>query len=928
MRNTLKRLTTIAAAAVLAFTMAVAGPAEKEGEKLPETAVSFTLQTQEKARLASGKTYAEWDAGMESMRTEGLANPVTEEALRAANPNLTVRRDTHGRIYMIEGAEALGRIGSPQEAARAAYRLTGLLEAPEGVKLRFSSLQSSNQLQVYLFQQVFEGRTVVGSTVKLAADPSGKVCTVFSSLQKELPESAGIREITAAEAEETVRQELKNRDAEDSVAPEYTTQVVLTPEDEEANESEETNEPEKMNGPGETNELEGTDDPETAIIAENGAETPEDDVYPDDLTWIVYSANPDYNNGLEGEMPWLAHYVAADGRYLYANQMAAPGDGAGAMGYPAAYTFAGMERAEWTGKVLRKDGSIAVLTVPVMRDSRTGVWYLGDPERKIAVGDFSSLAYGDEQVQLISSPVNDWDSEDLITYANMIRVWDFYAETGWKGPDGAGTPVLLLKSMRTEDGEDIYNAAYVGTGRGWQCFAYGEQSYLGQGLDVMAHEYTHCVTTALMNTNLYEGDYGAINEAMSDIMGNICEQMLRDTDDTEWLIGENSGEVIRSMLNPHEYGQPEYVWDVYYAPDTDHPNDVNDRGGVHSNSSILNLLAAKLCAEDGMPLETARNLWFTVAMGSTSSTDYPQMAALLPWSLRTCGLDKYAERMDALIAATRMAETSLPEKLPEELQAVSLKLPEGDVREDGGWVLMGFSLDMEKLGERLNTIGSGLLTAMTEEDGQKAITDALAKLGITADAETSGAEQEEPAADPEKTDWHEIDWDEVDSDTVDWDSIDWGTLALDGDAPGESTDSALDSVLENILLSLSEDMTQHMTWRARGEDVMKMVTYNRPAFYVLLNLDPETADIHGAAVYLNGRWHDVMGLWEALNGAETDEEMDAAMEKLLPVCGDLAWDLLSKVLPFQDRSGEVVLSNEGLENVARHEMTIPEEEAA
>ena len=37
-------------------------------------------------------------------------------------------------------------------------------------------------------------------------------------------------------------------------------------------------------------------------------------------------------------------------------------------------------------------------------------------------------------------------------------------------------------------GEDVFNAAYAGLLNGWQAFAYGKNTYLGQALDVFVQE--------------------------------------------------------------------------------------------------------------------------------------------------------------------------------------------------------------------------------------------------------------------------------------------------------------------------------------------------------------------------------------------------------------------------------------------------------
>ena len=140
-----------------------------------------------------------------------------------------------------------------------------------------------------------------------------------------------------------------------------------------------------------------------------------------------------------------------------------------------------------------------------------------------------------------------------------------------------------------------------------------------------------------MNTNLYENDYGAINEAMSDIMGNLIEYIAGDTTDTRWLLGENTGSVFRSMSNPEDYGQPTCVWSEFYGPHTDHPLDSNDRGGVHVNSSLLGRIAAQLCLDKGMRYEDAVRFWVMTAMGMTPRTDYQQSADLMRWAMKQIG---------------------------------------------------------------------------------------------------------------------------------------------------------------------------------------------------------------------------------------------------------------------------------------------------
>ena len=574
--------------------------------------------------------------------------------------------------------------------------------------------------------------------------------------------------------------------------------------------------------------------------------------------------------------------------------------------YPPEQTFDYMERQQWSGTVTGVDGKEQTLTVPVMRDGRTGVWYLGDPERKIAVGDYASLAYEEERVQLIHRDLNeDWNDEDLITYANAIRVWDFFAAMGWMGPDGRGTPMLLLRNMCEENGMPVFNAAYLGQGDGWQCFAWGEESYLGQGLDVIAHEFTHCVTETAMGANLYQDDYGAINEAMSDILGNLCEAAYAKEGIADWLVGEDTGLVMRNMLDPHSFGQPEYVWDLYYAPNAWAPGDTNDMGGVHSNSSILNRVAARLCEEYGMSLMEAINFWITAACGMTPRTDYYQMPALLEWALKASGNYSFHQALQDCVEDGRMtASTQEPETLPEGTRLVRLTLPETEGED--GLMLIALQLDGEEIFARLKAVGSFLQTAWN----------------AARNGNTTGFVQA----------WKDL-----------LSRLNMETLTdalLSGDP---------EQVKAVVLGSLQGLLVEHSTWRQADGRTVSMVLRNRPTLYLLTDLsnmmeaytdmdpetDPETdpkmnsdensesetetTAFSGMALLVGDQWIDLASLLSAL--PVTEEEMQtpsheqaAQLETLAEPLGKLALNLVADLLSPQAMEGQVTeLPTAGLE---------------
>ena len=63
-------------------------------------------------------------------------------------------------------------------------------------------------------------------------DEAGRVTAAFSSLNGELPEAKGVRLISAAEAEQLVRDHLADQRAADTVIPEMTGRILLSPDEE------------------------------------------------------------------------------------------------------------------------------------------------------------------------------------------------------------------------------------------------------------------------------------------------------------------------------------------------------------------------------------------------------------------------------------------------------------------------------------------------------------------------------------------------------------------------------------------------------------------------------------------------------------------------------------------------------------------------
>lgn len=807
-----------------------------------ESVHTFGIQNEEMKMEASGLSAHEWEEAVADACWEGLENQLDAEAIRLADPD-AVFYEENGTIYSIQGKHLAGSVEDELDAYYCAYQMMKLLGGADETVLNLWSVLKADDQTVYVFQQVHDGFTVVASTLKLVTDAEHNVTAVFSSLSGSDPVNSGSTEITAAEAEEAVWAYLEENQIDEDILSTYTNKVIIPVE----------------------------------------SDIDSDEIAPDQIVWVVYTRNPRFGSTRVVDMPYLAHYVQMDGTYLYNNTVTKPRDMASLSGYNSVYAFEFMEPVEWSGEVHFADGHTRELTVPVMRDMRTNAYYLGDLERKIAIADFHAMAYEDETVQLLVNSKNEWEDRDIIAYANFIKAWDFFAGMGWTGPDGVGTPTLLLRKLCFEDGTSMENACYIGKAKGWQCFAYSETGNFEQCLDVLAHEFMHCVTGSIMNTNLYQDDWGAINEAMSDIMGNICELIYQDTDDTTWLVGENSGNGLRCMSDPRKFGQPEYVWDVFYGPHTDIPNDVNDRGGVHINSSILNLIAVKLCEEGGMTLNEAKDFFMMVAYGMTPKTDYPQMATLLRWALVASGNGKYMEKLDESIAHAKLDRTEVPETFPEGQYLAVLEMPDNEVFKDPYWACMTFQIDLKEIKSRIGAVFTLLEYLVNSENKaenlEAELDDLFSRLRLDGLAVT--------IQDPESTD------------------NDKANALVDG----------LKGIMDGIV-------TQHSTWKQAGTNRMPIVLNDRLTVHVLMNFDTKTLSARGMAVLIGDQWLDAMTLDENDTGNLNEFLSDENLDRLMNMAYNLFFGNGEPVETAQIR----MIPTKGLENVQLHETT--EEESS
>ena len=236
--------------------------------------------------------------------------------------------------------------------------------------------------------------------------------------------------------------------------------------------------------------------------------------------------------------------------------------------------------------------------------------------------------------RLVSHPGSSSVSDVLKAWQATRATYDFYRERfGRASLDDQG--MALISSVRfcppPGQGSCPFDNAF------WDGF----QMVYGAGYatadDVVGHELTHGVTQFTSNLFYYQ-QTGAINEAMSDIMGEYIDQgdgLGTDTPAVRWKLGEDLPiGAIRDMKHPARFGQPDRMTSSLYTAD---PHE-SDSGGVHGNSGVANK-AAYLMTDGasfngqttvGLGIDKASAIWYRVETSYLgTASDYADLGNYL-----------------------------------------------------------------------------------------------------------------------------------------------------------------------------------------------------------------------------------------------------------------------------------------------------------
>lgn len=181
-----------------------------------------------------------------------------------------------------------------------------------------------------------------------------------------------------------------------------------------------------------------------------------------------------------------------------------------------------------------------------------------------------------------SSSVSGWLPDGVSAAFALSQTFDYYRQRlGRNSIDGQGGTMFGVVRYDV----NLHNAKW-----NTQAMLFGDAEPYAAQMDVVAHELTHGVTQYSASL-VYQDQSGALNEAFSDIFGEMVEAWTYGTND--WVIGEGLSSPLRSLSNPGSLqfsGRPyPATMSQFIAPGDPILSNYQlaDHGGVHENSTII-----------------------------------------------------------------------------------------------------------------------------------------------------------------------------------------------------------------------------------------------------------------------------------------------------------------------------------------------------
>lgn len=293
-----------------------------------------------------------------------------------------------------------------------------------------------------------------------------------------------------------------------------------------------------------------------------------------------------------------------------------------------------------------KDNYGNIVSLPVAYKEGCG-YYLYDKERKI-IGTINSRAMVCSELAqpyYFDSPEKA-SSIFVSAFNNMMNSFDSYKELGLFETD---RPIIInffeVNAVDNAQADYFSDSIYINI----------FNSNVGACFDVVSHELTHAIQKLNSSDSMYKNANGALMESYGDICGNILEMLAKEqgkladkvpVDTIYWALGESKGSPDRIMSNPEATLQPSKVYDKYFAYPLDQEMVLGDKGGVHTNSGILNNIAYRMNADANLSKGEVLTLFYLTEYLCNIHTDYSQVGAYIEFYMQQ--LDYSKEQIESV----------------------------------------------------------------------------------------------------------------------------------------------------------------------------------------------------------------------------------------------------------------------------------------
>ena len=205
-----------------------------------------------------------------------------------------------------------------------------------------------------------------------------------------------------------------------------------------------------------------------------------------------------------------------------------------------------------------------------------------DPHGAISIFDARQVTQNNLKTIFLveSAAANTWLPDAVSAMFNFVHTYDYFLDRHARNSiDGNGANVQAVVRVA-----QMENAFWSGD---LKMMFFGDVLPYAAALDVVGHELAHGVTQSSADL-IYELQPGALNEAMSDIFGEMVEAKVAGRPD--WQMGTDLGKIIRNLKNPGalQIGGLNRPYPSKMSEYVDLPNSNDgDNGGVHINSLII-----------------------------------------------------------------------------------------------------------------------------------------------------------------------------------------------------------------------------------------------------------------------------------------------------------------------------------------------------